>query len=168
MKLKDLISEYGEYEVYETKGESCDGSYIMLGLEKPKPKTVWELKDGDNYWVIDSDGNVPSCYKWIEYCCCDEREVGNVFLTREEALQDLERRKVETLLLKHGGRRWFKNREYNYFLRDDDHLGNNFWIDELRVSPVQGVIYFDTKEQAEKAIAEIGADRIKKALLEVR
>lgn len=167
MKLKDLLEQYGEYDIVLSKREATNE--IMIEGRKPKPKTVWDLKEGDKHHWVDVTGDVCTDVPWEdskEDKC--SREIGNVFLTEEEAEKDVERRKVETLLLKHGGRRWFKNREYNYFLRDDDHLGNGFWIDEIKDSPVQGAIYFDTYEDVEKAIKEIGAERIKRALFEVR
>lgn len=171
MKLKELVEKYGEYEVYETKGDWCDAGHITLELNKPIPKTVWDLKKGDvHYWVgyegyveggnsiwIDSDGDK------------NAREVGNVFLTKEEAVQDVERRKVETLLLKHGGRRWYKDNEDNFVIRyaTEEKM---LWVDSVGL-PVQGTIYFDSIGDAMNAMrenGEIGAERIIKALFEVR
>jgi hypothetical protein len=162
MKLKDLINKFGEYEVPQ---ELIDKFEL---LEKSKSKTIWNLAHNDLYNWINGEGDICS-HHWCE----DEidlniRKAGNAFLTYKEATKEKERREVETLLLKYGGRRWFKNREYNYFLRADDNLSDNIWIDEIRVWVVQGVIYFDTKEQAQIAISEIGAERIKNALFEVR
>ncbi len=170
MKLKDLIEQYGEYEVSETKGDWCDAGHVTLELKKPSPKTVWDLKNDDVYYYINADGYVNiSTYAEIE---SEENgvNVGNTFLTKEEAEQDVERRKVETLLLKHGGRRWFKRHK-----KADNESNVYIWYNDIseelkyyNTQPSQGCIYFDTKEQAEKAISEIGADRIKKALFEVR
>lgn len=157
MKLKDLMEQYGEYTVPD---EWIDK------LEKPKPKTVWDLKDGDSHVWVDSFGEVDvDDVKWEE-CECDRqaRAVGNVFLTEEEAEKDIERRKVEALLLKHGGRRWFKDGVANWLIviaKD----GLTWFIHN---KPIQGVIYFDSEIQAEKAISEIGEERLKQALFEVR
>lgn len=166
MKLKELVEQFGEYEVKSENLQFENGEDIHILLESPKPKTVGDLKKGDLYYCTDIDGEI------IKDVWCgayqDEREMGNAFLTKEEAEKDVERRKVEALLLQHGGRRWFNTNTWNYFLRDENHLGNDFWIDEIWASPVQGVIYFDTKEQIEKAVSEIGIERIRKALFEVR
>lgn len=168
MKLKDLIEQYGEYEVNSKciVGE-CAIERIVIDLTKPKPKSVWELKNGDKYFVLYHDGDIAE-YKWIGDTSLAEsyRDHGNVFLTKEDAEKDSERRKVETLLLKHGGRRWFDGHNHNFRIGLDD------YEEHLKVyilmTPTQGTIYFDTKARAEKAISEIGAERIRKALFEVR
>lgn len=165
MKLKDLISEYGEYEVYETKGESCDGSYIMLGLEKPKPKTVWELKDGDRYYGVGAKGYTLSDV-WREGCYC-ERDVGNAFLTEKDAKKDIERRKVEALLLKHGGRRWLSHTIPNYYLVVNG-FNELYFTSILSSQYPQGIIYFNSGSDVQNAINEIGKERIVKALFEVK
>lgn len=167
MKLKDLIEQYGEYEVSATKGDWCDAGHITLELNKPKPKTVWDLEKGDNHHWIDITGDVCINVPWKD---TEEdkrsREIGIVFLTKEEAEKDVERRKVETLLIKHGGRRWFNGYNHNF------HIGLDEYEEHLKayilMTPTQGTIYFDTSARAEKAIDEIGEDRIKKALFEVR
>ena len=133
--------------------------------KKPKPKSVWNLKDGDRYFVLYHDGDMAD-YKWkgdTSLGAC-YRDYGNIFLTRDEAEKDVERRKVETLLLKYGGRRWFKDGVENWLIvLMEDRLT---WF--IYNESIQGVIYFDTEEQAEKAIEEIGKERIKQALFEVR
>lgn len=184
-KLKDLISEYGEYEIIdeikfkswdatlpeEKSGsiqfESREGIQIRLEPPKPKPKSIWGLESGDKYFILYADGAVTE-YEWIKdgYISKSYRDQGNVFLTKEEAEKDAERREVETLLLKYGGRRWFDEHNFNYHIGLDDleeHL--NVYI---LVTVTQGAIYFDSKDNARKAIDEIGADRIIKALFEVR
>lgn len=164
MKLKDLLEKYGEYEVSETKGDWCDAGHITLEINKPKPNSIWELKNGDWYYCINVKGEVMSdVWREVVY---PEREVGNAFLTEKDALKDTERRKVETLLLKHGGRRWFDGYNHNF------HIGLDEYEEHLKayilMTPTQGTIYFDTGARAQKAISEIGEQRIIKALFEVR
>lgn len=165
MKLKDLMEKYGEYEVVLSKREATNE--IMIEGRKPKPKTVWDLTVGDTQYNINPHGIVVPLLWDGGFGDTSRRDFGSVFLTKEEAEQALERRKVEALLLKHGGRRWFKEDTPNYFIRVHE---NGLWLtsDWTNHSPIQGTIYFDTKKQAEKAISEIGEDRIKKALFEVR
>lgn len=165
MKLKDLVEKYGEYEVSETKGDWCDAGHVTLELNKPTPKTVWDLEVGDGFYCLCSDGTI-LYYRFASYNSC-EIENGNAFLTKEEAEKDVERRKIEALLLKYGGHRWFKKDEWNYYLSFNIDL-KILIVPCNRVDHHQGAIYFDTKEQAEKAIKEIGIERIKKALFEVR
>lgn len=166
MKLKDLMEKYGEYDVglVETpKGQESEWARVQLF--KPKPKTVWDLKIGvDNYYYVDESGDV-GISTWYDWDCDRERfNIGSAFLTEEEAEKDVERRKVETLLLRFGGRRWYRTNGYNYC------IWVNSW-DSLVVSStgrVQDTIYFDTEEQAQNAVKEIGEERLKKALFEVR
>lgn len=164
MKLKDLLEKYGEYEVSETKGDWCDAGHITLEINKPKPNSIWELKNGDWYHCINVKGEVMSdVWREVVY---PEREVGNAFLTKEEAEKDVERRKVETLLIKHGGRRWFNGYNHNF------HIGLDEYEEHLKayilMTPTQGTIYFDTEKQARQAVKDIGEERLKKALFEVR
>lgn len=179
MKLKELInnetflSKYGDYEIvgdsYTTVRKN-DKSQLVFDIQKPNPKTVWDLKDGDShyYYWIDGLGKVKEEYIWRdESADPNARDVGNVYLTKEEAEKEVERRKVETLLLKHGGRRWFKDDLLNYYLVLSEN-SENLAVDWLKHGPSQGLIYFDLKEQAQKAIEQIGEERIRKALFEVR
>ena len=165
MKLKDLIEKYGEQEVLcwaERADESLEWVNIKLG--KPNPKTVWDFEEGDlHVWIGCSHVHeVPSV--WLNNRLDQEaREIGNVFLTREDAEKDVERRKVETLLLKYGGHRWAR-KDVNYRLG----LQYNMVVICKDMYPLQGAIYFDIEQEAQKAIDEIGEERIKKALFEVR
>ena len=167
MKLKELIDRYGDYEVCLTTAKH-DG--VEIKIRKSKPKTVWELQDGDSYWMVDDEGHIYDAQWYEGDYLVYVRDISNAFLTKEEAEADLERRKVETLLLKHGGRRWYRSD-----ILTEKTLNWTLWYNdvsnELKVcncSPSQGAIYFDNWRDAEKAIEEIGDERIKKALFEVR
>lgn len=175
MKLKDLMEKYGEREIAEFDFEEAfekldhdenDGA-VLIEVLKKKPKTIWDLEEGDNYILETDTGGIMDCEVRHKEIFEKSREVGNIFLDQYEAEKDIERRKVETLLLKYGGRRWFKSGKENWFISFDCSSGlfkSLYTIREHRT----GVIYFDTEEQAEKAINEIGEERIKKALFEVR
>ena len=157
IKLNEIQAKYGEYLVDEDKLKEL--------LVKPEPKTVWDLEIGETYYFITASCGVYSC-RWV----ADEqdlrrRERGNVFLTKEEAEFELERRKCEAIMLKYG-RRTFKPRDNNYIIRfdnDDKQTSVDFW----RLNQFQGVIYFDTEELAQKAIDEIGEERLKKYVFRV-
>lgn len=160
MKLKDLMDKYGEYTV---------PNELIEKLEPPNPKTVWSLKDGDSYAFLEDDGCIITSEANLSVGLTKKRiNNGNAFLTINEAENERERRKVETLLLKYGGRRWFKRDSANYFLEYDcesitllDYTNSNRFA-------WQGLIYFDTRAQIENAIEQIGAERIVKAIFEVR
>lgn len=158
MKLKELVEQYGEYTVPQE---------LIEKLEKPKPQSVWDLQENDTYFCVNSSQGNWLKSMWTNGKIDKNRlEMGALFLTPEEAEQDLERRKVETLLLKHGGRRWFNGYNHNFYIGLDEY--EEHLKAYILMTPTQGTIYFDTKEEAEKAIKEIGTDRIKEALFEVR
>ena len=163
MKLKELVEKYGEYDVVLSKREATNE--ILIEGRKPKPKTVLDLEDGDRYFIVYPTGEIgdvkfSDCQN--DYCVVSN---GNAFLTKEDAEREVERRKVETLLLKYGGRRWFNETSENYYMYYDLDVIDCTNTYEIHY---QGTIYFDTEGQAEKAVAEIGEERLKKALFEVR
>ena len=124
-----------------------------------KPKSIWDLKkeDGEQYYVLRTTGDINIdnfSSRLDEYI----REAGNVFLTREEAEFEIERRKIETIMMKHG--RPFKYGEYDYCI---EYSHNNNTLSIFRYSAASfGIPYFETREIAEKVIDEIGEDRLKK------
>lgn len=164
MKLKDLIKKYGEYDVGLIETPKGQDEWSRVHLFKPKPKSVWDLGKGDKCYYISLFGDVEDTGGYL-IPLSKAIDMGVVFLTEEEANKDLERRKVETLLLKHGGRRWFKKSGENWILRLDKHnQATRFEVGE----PYQGFIYFDSHEEAVNACEQIGNKRIVKALFEVR
>lgn len=157
IKLNEIQAKYGEYLVDEKKLKEL--------LVKPKPKTVWDLKDGDEYWHISTinDNNYTT---WNGNAWdLAIRENGNAFLTYDEAKFELERRKCEAIMLKYG-RRTFKYGDNNYIIRFDNDDKQAF-VDFWRLNQFQGTIYFDTEELAQKAIDEIGEERLKKYVFRV-
>lgn len=143
-----------------------------FGIEKipHKPKSVWDLKEGDEYYYIDYYGEIKSVFNE----CCDEDvniiEIGNAFLTKEEAKHEAERRKCEAILLKYGTRDMRSLGDidaHKYFI-----VYNNYY-NELSISfnqsaNSQGTIYFKSAKLAQKAIEEVGEDRLKKYIFNVK
>ena len=157
IKLNEIQAKYGEYLVDEKKLKEL--------LVKPKPKTVWDLEYGDKYYCLDNAGDI-NYITWHEDAYnLFQREIGNAFLTYNEAKFELERRKCEAIMLKYG-RRTFKPRDINYIIQfdnDDKQVFVDFW----RLNQFQGSICFDTEELAQKAIDEIGEERLKKYVFRV-
>lgn len=152
IKVEEIAEKYKGYEVDEEK--------LKEFLIPPKPRTVWDLKEGDRYYYFDDyDGVSFSTWNDIDVDIT-RRYFGNCFLTKEEAEFEVERRKVEAILLKYG-RRGFKYSEDNYYIfyeRDE----SSIVICCYESFQDQGVIYFDTEELCQKAIEEAGKDNIKK------
>lgn len=147
---------------------------LMLGeckIEKipQKQKTVWDLKEGDEYWYITLLGYVEE----VSYQSDDEDiniiKAGNAFLTKEEALFEVERRKCEAVLLKYGTRNFMSFEYYDdkYYIMYDNTL-ENVYVDCCNFMQRQGSIYFKTKELAQRAIEEVGEDRLKKYIFNVK
>lgn len=133
------------------------------------PKSVWDLKEGDTYYSIYGNGYVSSERKWFDDDYENNyREIGNAFLTREEAEFEVERRKIETEMIRLGGRRVFKKGENNYYIVCDFDSHYGIWISNNKSDGFsQMMIYFDTLKETEDAIKTIGEDRIRKYIFGV-
>lgn len=132
-----------------------------------KPKSVWNLKEGDTYYSIYGNGNVSSEKKWFDDDYENNyREIGNVFLTNEEAKFEVERRMIETEMLKLGGRRRFELGKANWYLEYRPMSGGieAMWT---TYEMIQGTIYYDSEEKAKKVVEIIGKDIIKKYIFVV-
>ena len=122
-----------------------------------KPKSIWdsETKDSKEYYRIEASGGIEESYFDATY---DEyvREVGNAFLTREEAEFELERRKIEATIRKHS--KPFEAGKPNYVIVYN-HSSKTMIVDCYRFMD-RGLPCFESKEMAKKAINEIGEDRL--------
>lgn len=160
IKLKDIAEKYGEYGINEDKLKEI--------LIEPKPKTVWDLKENDEYYCLTAEGNIYSSV-WDNYKVDYERlEMGNVFLTREDAEFERERLKIEAEMLKYGGTRDMMSLGDEYIEKYFIEYYHDPKSPSLRIdnhwSTHHGMIYFKSEEDAKIAIARIGEDRIKKYL----
>ena len=167
------INSYGfDYDEYWYDLE-CDGLTWTRPESKLEPcqeppKTVWDLKEGDTYYVISGYGEVLET-TWKYNIDSNSRKIGNAFLTKEEAEFERERRKVETEMLRLGGRREFKNGENNYYIVcdfDSSHFAICVFNNKIDgFAPM--TIYFDSAKECRNAIEKIGEDRIKRYIFGV-
>lgn len=132
---------------------------VQKAEAEQKPKTIWDLniEDSEKYYCIDSDGAIVQ-HMFDESFDEVNRDMGNAFLTREEAEFELERRKVEAIMRKYS--RPFKQGEYDYCI-EYYHSNNTLNICCYSVTNF-GTPYFETREMALKAIKEIGESKLKK------
>lgn len=131
-----------------------------------RPEEVGEYPQlGDEYYTI-NDFGIINCWNCREEeADFDAFEIGNAFKTWEEAEFELERRKVIAELKKY-------SKTYNpklnnfciYYSYDEDDFGIYL---EPNGEPEIGAYYFESEKMAEKAVNEIGKDRIKKYLFGV-
>ena len=92
MKLKELIEQYGEYEV--------KNGFMEL-LEEPKPKTIYNLKEDELYWFIGSAGEIRYAVYINDFFDEKRLEISNMFLKKKEAKFAVERLKVIAELKKY-------------------------------------------------------------------
>ena len=146
-------------KIIEDSWEDIKELIIGKAEAEQKPKNIWDLKkeDGEEYYVLWTDG---STGRLIFNSQGDEvlREVGNVFLTREEAEFELERRKIEVIMRKYS--KPFEKGKRNYYIYYD-YARDKILID-IYYSVSDGIPYFESEKIAQKAIDEIGEDRLKK------
>ena len=132
-----------------------------------KPKSVWDLQNGDTYYVVDyNDMNAFKIVFYNDEIDLNRRELGNCFLTKEEAECELERVKIEAEMIRLGGRRKFNRGKDNYYITYDHKTRNLAYLNRNWMHS-QGIIFFDTYVDVDKAVKAIGEDRIKKYLFGV-
>lgn len=156
MKLNELIEQYGDYEIK-------DLGAVKAMLERPKTKTVHDLKVGDKYWVLYSRGGVDEIvFKGDTY---DKNFIkcGYSFLTEEAAIKQRKHDEIEAELKRLAGGHEFVFGEINPFISS---IVRDHWSDPA-VIVTKGIyhknaneIYFESEEAAQKAIEEIGEERL--------
>ena len=135
-------------------------------LEKPKPKSVYDLKNGDVYYFLTSYGYVMKTV-WVNTDADNEKlSIGNAFLTEKDAEFEAERLKVIAELKKYAkefsDEDWARNnRVQKYYIYYNWSTGNLFANYNYEVS-YGNQLLFESGEKAKEAIAAVGEDRIKK------
>ena len=161
----------GDEYFYNLKNSEKTGVKEESSLEPyvENKKSVWSLKNGDECYFIASDGDVLAITWDNRNDQIKNRESGNCFITKEEAESEVERRKIEAKMISLGGTR--KNNELNSNVVYTIQM--NFGLKYIYVrsfdinqAPI-GVIFFNYRKQATKALETIGEERIKKYLFGV-
>lgn len=162
--LKDIIENYSE-ELKHLPSSEIENLQALLEDIKDKPKSIWDLDiaGGKEYYILWTDGHIDTDFFTS---CLDEtkRNIGNAFLTKEEAEFELERRKIEAIMRKYS--RPFKYEEDNYHLKYFYRSGSICILNSWEFN--DGLLYFESKEIARKVIDEIGIDRLKKYWFRVK
>ena len=160
MKLNELMEKYGDYEVKEG---------FMDLLEKPKPKSVWDLKNGDVYYFLTSYRYVMKTV-WVDTDADNEKlSIGNAFLMEEDAEFARERLKVIAELEKYAKEfsdgEWKDNKTQKYYIvyrYSDDYIRSI-----LTYTSKDSALYFESPEKIQEAIDAVGEERVKKYYLGV-
>ncbi|MHB0809291.1 MAG: hypothetical protein ACYCDV_07990 [Facklamia hominis] len=159
VNIEEVKNEYlKQLEELKAKIEELYGS-------EDETDNRWKPNVGEECWRVSVGGDV---YR-LEW---DNDKFDNnifnhtdIFPTEEEAYLDKGRKQIRRELMKYGkdfesgGDNWTFN--YNY---RDKIIG--YWNSKYSCHPF--AIYFESKEIAEKAVEEVGADRIKKYLFGVK
>lgn len=151
MNLKDYIELNGEREIIDIEAlEKC--------LEPKKPKTIYDIKKDDPYFILTLDGAIVK-EEWYDWGSeKDYRSMGFAFLTEEEAEKRKKMLLIEEELIRLGGRREFRAGRDNYNL---GLCATNKSIIYGTSSTYMGYgVYFDTREQAKEAVEQIGKQRL--------
>lgn len=156
--LKDIIENYSK-ELEYLPSSKIENLQALLEDIKDKPKSIWDLDiaGGKEYYVLWTDGHIDA-NDFISHLDEKKRDMGNAFLTREEAEFELERRKIEAIMRKYS--RPFEHDEDNWYI-EYSHYSKHIGIDALYEYDC-GIIYFESEEIARDVINKIGEDRLKK------
>lgn len=151
------IEKYINDEVEKFRNELTSKVDAILEKEN-KPKTVWDIEFGNKYYFIQPEGLIV----WNKFnkdgFDLNARSIGNMFLTKEEAQFELERRKIEAIMKKYSVP--FENGKGNYFIYYA--YSNKSICISSRIRTDDGIPYFESKKMAQKVIDKIGEERLKK------
>ncbi len=126
----------------------------FIEIISDEPETVYDLKYGDEcFMIVTSSANTCPCtIKW-DKCFEPYREIGDIFLTKEETYKEIERRKAREILRRDAknfrpfwgddGYKWFVTYNHNAKV-----LQINFCIS----NQTPDVIYFSDEECVKKSI----------------
>lgn len=139
---------------------------IVGRIEKTEETETDEFAQiGDEYYAI-NDFGIINCWNYREEeADFDAFEIGNAFKTWEKAEFELERRKVIAELKKYS--KTYNPKKNNFsicYSYDADDFGIYL---EPNGEPEIGAYYFESEKIAQKAIKEVGEERIKKYLFGV-
>lgn len=160
MGIKNL-TEAEEKEFYRLVGK-------MNGEEPDKKQDVKVKKpeDGQEYFFANGHGWV-ECDTWRDTAVDNRRwELGNVFLIREKALFDVEKRKVEVELERYAKEHNDPTLEADYFILYDEY-NEEFDYDMLADCRPQGAVVFTSKQLVFDVIKAVGKERILKFIFGV-
>ena len=135
-------------------------------ISKSKTKEAWKPKAEEDYFCIDTNNNVIMACVW-----CGGRygesnyAIGNCFKTEEEAEFAIEKLKVQAELRHYAEAHNENEKETNYKIYY--HKTNKYLSIQEIFCFLDESATFTSRNIAEDAVNEIGADRIKKYLFNI-
>lgn len=156
MKLNELIAEYDDYEIKDLDA-------VKAMLERPKPKTVRDLKVGDRYGFLSLMGNYQEIsFKDDEFDKCVIK-MGKAFLTEEDAIKQRKHDEIHEELKRLAGGYEFVFGLDNWFLNvvAKSDLPNDREVVILKDVKFKGnEVYFESSRAAINAIKAIRKERL--------
>lgn len=141
--------------------EEFEARLQSLKDEYEEDKAECEFEKGDFCWVISESGSLTgSAWRGDEYNE-DCYEQGNVFKTREEALFEVEKRKVLHELKQLGREFILDHDNWLFYLKGNQEIDCTAY---QNIQFPQGSLYFDTEDKVWEAINMVGLQRTKKYL----
>lgn len=130
-------------------------AYEPLPDEVGRPKTVYDLKEGDKFWALELSNITGFDVGEHEFNlrACHLREIGDIFLTKEEAEKELARRKAKQILLR--DTKGFKpdwSTQSDKYAVSYGSLGHKLMIGIWVFTCPHDGPWFDTKEDAADSI----------------
>ena len=168
MRLRNHEEELEEAQHYvdhyarlTKEGEETVGRLRQELEEAKKPKTVWDLGDDDEYYWVSGAGEA-MCDIWIGSSFEKaRRDAGNVFLTKQEAKDEVRARKLIAKAKRSEGRKNFDSNELNELkweiicIYASDISQSEVTVENyFRVSRANVFGSWETQEAAEKVLYE--------------
>lgn len=116
---------------------------------KEKPKSVWDLKKWDKYYYIEINACIDSIKFIDDYIDEDLLEIWNIFLIKEEAEKELEKRRAIQRIKKYCWENWIDNsfKEWkNCFFRNRNWKILFLTFKNIYLSPIWYFYYEDAKK----------------------
>ena len=159
MKLSEYIEKYGDCEVTD----EIDKCIVKM------PKTVYDLKYGDEYFFLTESGIVQGGIWRDDMISLSILSIGNMFLTEEDAEFASERLKVIAELNEYA--KEFSDEEWSNAKLPKYYISYNYGSDLCVCASwivKDSKLYFESEEKAQEAIKWVGEDRVKKYYLGVK
>ena len=133
-------------------------------LEEQAKKENEFLQVEEDYWYVGDDAEVMVAVWYGDDYDKGRLSIGNIFKTKDQVKFASEKLKVEAELRKFS--RPFEPMTDNFFMVYDKYLGSLENNCSLKTD-IQGVIFFDSREEIRKAAETVGIERIKKYIFGV-
>lgn len=124
-----------------------------------KPKTVWDLEEGDIYYIPAWDNTVGNDWWHDREKDNHRRLLGNMFLTEEEAEKELARRRAKQVLLRDtkGFKPDWESGEYDKFevvyeYPDGEYNKGGLYFNDCNHCCSHADLWFTSREDAEASI----------------